>query len=186
MGDGSSAHGIVVVLGLLTQRSIDEQSHLPGDESPPGRLGIGPAHGAHRHPQPVGQVPARGHLPDTPLGPVRAGPGQAVGQQAAVAAHTDSGQGHRAVGGEELHNNHHAYRQSARLSNKWWEIDLGWAYIRLLEMTGLARVNRTAPKTDFVPTKPAVDVDTVKALLRNRFHVLKLYGSQVIRPVLKM
>jgi stearoyl-CoA desaturase (delta-9 desaturase) len=90
------------------------------------------------------------------------------------------------VGGEELHNNHHAYRQSARLSNKWWEIDLGWAYIRLLEMIGLASVNRTAPKTGFVPAKRAVDVDTVKAVLRNRFHVLKLYGSQVIRPVLKM
>jgi stearoyl-CoA desaturase (delta-9 desaturase) len=90
------------------------------------------------------------------------------------------------VGGEELHNNHHAYRQSARLSNKWWEIDLGWIYIRSLELIGLASVNRTAPKTDFVPTKRAVDLDTVKALLRNRFHVLKLYGSQVIRPVLKM
>ena len=90
------------------------------------------------------------------------------------------------VGGEELHNNHHAYRQSARLSNKWWEIDLGWFYIRLLEAVGLASVNRTAPKTDFVPTKRTVDLDTVKALLRNRFHVLKLYGSQVIRPVLKM
>lgn len=90
------------------------------------------------------------------------------------------------VGGEELHNNHHAYRQSARLSNKWWEIDLGWVYIRLLEMIGLASVNRTAPKTGFVPTKRSVDLDTVKALLRNRFHVMKLYGSQVVRPVLKM
>ena len=90
------------------------------------------------------------------------------------------------VGGEELHNNHHAYRQSARLSNKWWEIDLGWFYIRSLELIGLANVNRTAPKTDFVPTKRAVDLDTVKALLRNRFHVLKLYGSKVIRPTLKM
>ncbi len=90
------------------------------------------------------------------------------------------------VGGEELHNNHHAYRQSARLSNKWWEIDLGWAYIRLLESVGLASVKRSAPATEFLPAKNAVDSETVAAVLRNRFHVLKLYGAQVIRPVLSV
>jgi stearoyl-CoA desaturase (delta-9 desaturase) len=90
------------------------------------------------------------------------------------------------VGGEELHNNHHAYRQSARLSNKWWEFDLGWLYIRLLETVGLASVKRTAPTTGFQPSKSVVDLETVTALLRNRFHVLKLYSAQVIRPVLKM
>jgi len=90
------------------------------------------------------------------------------------------------IGGEELHNNHHAYRQSARLSNKWWEIDLGWIYIRLLEKLGLADVKRAAPKTEFRPAKNAVDFETVTALLRNRFHVLKLYGSKVIKPVLRV
>ena len=90
------------------------------------------------------------------------------------------------VGGEELHNNHHAYRQSAKLSNKWWEIDLGWIYIRLLEMVGLASVKRSAPTTEFLPAKSAVDSETVAAVLRNRFHVLKLYGARVIRPVLKL
>ena len=90
------------------------------------------------------------------------------------------------VGGEELHNNHHAYRQSARLSNKWWEIDLGWIYIRLLEMIGLASVKRAAPATEFLPEKKTVDSDTAAAVIRNRFHVLKLYGAQVIRPVLKL
>ena len=90
------------------------------------------------------------------------------------------------IGGEELHNNHHAYRQSAKLSNKWWEIDLGWIYIRLLEKVGLASVKRAAPRTEFRAAKSSVDLETVSALLRNRFHVLKLYGSQVIRPVLKV
>ena len=90
------------------------------------------------------------------------------------------------VGGEELHNNHHAYRQSAKLSNKWWEIDLGWIYIRALEIVGLASVKRSAPKTEFLPAKKTVDNETVAAVLRNRFHVLKLYGAQVIRPVLKV
>jgi len=90
------------------------------------------------------------------------------------------------VGGEELHNNHHAYRQSAKLSNKWWEIDLGWFYIRLLEIVGLASVKRSAPTTEFLPAKNTVDSETVAAVIRNRFHVLKLYGAQVIRPVLKL
>ncbi len=90
------------------------------------------------------------------------------------------------VGGEELHNNHHAYRQSARLSNKWWEIDLGWIYIRLLEIVGLASVKRSSPTTEFLPAKNVVDSETVAAVLRNRFHVLKLYGADVIRPVLNV
>lgn len=90
------------------------------------------------------------------------------------------------IGGEELHNNHHAYRQSARFSNKSWEFDVGWLYIRFLEFVGLARVKRAAPTTEFRATKDAVDLDTVKAVLRNRFHVLKVYGTQVIRPVLKV
>ena len=90
------------------------------------------------------------------------------------------------VGGEELHNNHHAYRQSAKLSNRWWEIDLGWIYIRLLEIVGLASVKRSAPRTEFLPAKHTVDNETVAAVIRNRFHVLKLYGAQVIRPVLNV
>jgi len=44
------------------------------------------------------------------------------------------------IGGEELHNNHHTYATSAKLSSKWYEIDIGWAYIRALEMLGLAKV----------------------------------------------
>jgi stearoyl-CoA desaturase (delta-9 desaturase) len=89
------------------------------------------------------------------------------------------------IGGEELHNNHHAYRQSARLSNKVWEFDVGWLYIRLLERAGLARVQRAAPKTVFLPSKSSVDLDTLQAVIRNRFHVLRLYTTRVIRPVLR-
>jgi stearoyl-CoA desaturase (delta-9 desaturase) len=88
------------------------------------------------------------------------------------------------IGGEELHNNHHAYGSSAKLSNKWWEFDLGWAYIRLLEMLRLAKVTRRAPKlrrnTDHI-----IDIETVRAVVSNRFHVLKLYGRRVTRPVLQ-
>lgn len=42
------------------------------------------------------------------------------------------------IGGEELHNNHHWVETSAKLSFQWYEFDIGWLYIRLLEMAGLA------------------------------------------------
>jgi stearoyl-CoA desaturase (delta-9 desaturase) len=90
------------------------------------------------------------------------------------------------IGGEELHNNHHAYAASARLSNKWWEFDIGWLYIRVLEILGLASVRRTAPRTAFEPhAQRGIDIDTLKAVVTNRFHILKLYGKQVVAPVLR-
>ncbi|WP_235044532.1 DesA family fatty acid desaturase [Methylohalobius crimeensis] len=90
------------------------------------------------------------------------------------------------IGGEELHNNHHAYPSSAKLSNKWWEFDLGWLYIRLLALIRLARVKRVAPRIQIQPHRRAtLDGDTVQALMRNRFHVLTLYARTVVLPVLK-
>lgn len=90
------------------------------------------------------------------------------------------------IGGEELHNNHHAYAASARLSNKWWEFDIGWLYIRVLEILGLADVRRTAPRTAFEPhAQRGIDLETLKAVVTNRFHILKLYGKQVVAPVLR-
>ncbi len=89
------------------------------------------------------------------------------------------------IGGEELHNNHHAYAQSARLSNKWWEFDVGWMYIRLLSWAGLADVRSAAPKTYISVDKVSPDLDTVRAIVRNRFHVLTLYSRTVIMPVLR-
>ncbi|HEX6999030.1 MAG TPA: fatty acid desaturase [Gammaproteobacteria bacterium] len=89
------------------------------------------------------------------------------------------------IGGEELHNNHHAYQYSARLSNKWWELDVGWLYIRILEALRLATVKRQAPRTMFASDKKGVDIETVQAIIAGRFHVLKLYGRRVIGPVLR-
>ncbi len=89
------------------------------------------------------------------------------------------------IGGEEMHNNHHAYGVSAKFSNKWWEFDVGWLYIRLLELLGLAEVRRVAPKTSFADDRPAVDTELLSAIVANRFHVLKLYGSRVVRPVFR-
>jgi stearoyl-CoA desaturase (Delta-9 desaturase) len=89
------------------------------------------------------------------------------------------------VGGEELHNNHHAYSSSAKFSSKWWELDMGWMYICLLERIGLARVKKVAPKLVIGPTKPMVDMETLRAVLTHRFLVTSRYGKEVLAPVLR-
>ncbi len=83
------------------------------------------------------------------------------------------------VGGEELHNNHHAYATSAKLSNEWWEIDIGWLYIRLLESLGLAKVRRVAPKLRFDPTKRHCDAGTLQAIVTHRYAVLARFARSL-------
>ncbi|SEM93290.1 DesA family fatty acid desaturase [Nitrosomonas marina] len=83
------------------------------------------------------------------------------------------------IGGEELHNNHHAYATSARLSNKWYEFDIGWLYIRLLEMMGLAKVKKVAPKLRFNREKTQCDLDTLQAVISHRYEVLAKYSKSL-------
>ena len=80
------------------------------------------------------------------------------------------------IGGEELHNNHHAYASSARLSSKWYEFDIGWMYIRLMQMSRLARVKKIAPKVKFDWAKTRCDLDTLQAVITHRFDVMGKYG----------
>jgi stearoyl-CoA desaturase (delta-9 desaturase) len=88
------------------------------------------------------------------------------------------------IGGEELHNNHHAYATSAKFSTKWWECDLGWFVIRTLQLLGLAKPKRTVPKPKILPMKTQVDIDTLKAIITYRFQVLSRYTCDVILPLL--
>jgi len=85
------------------------------------------------------------------------------------------------IGGEELHNNHHAYPTSAKLSMKWYEFDIGWFYIRLLEAVGLARVKHTAPVPRLAAAKAAVDTQTLQAIIACRYAVLAQYGRTLRR-----
>ena len=79
------------------------------------------------------------------------------------------------IGGEELHNNHHAFATSAKLSNKWYEFDIGWLYIRLMEMLGLARVKKVAPIPRLGALRPAIDLDMLQAVVTHRYDVLARY-----------
>jgi stearoyl-CoA desaturase (delta-9 desaturase) len=85
------------------------------------------------------------------------------------------------IGGEELHNNHHAFPTSAKLSNKWYEFDLGWGYIRVLEALGLARVKHVAPTPRFTAPKPTADVGTLQAVIANRYDILAQYAKSLQR-----
>ncbi|HYG55588.1 MAG TPA: fatty acid desaturase [Burkholderiales bacterium] len=86
------------------------------------------------------------------------------------------------IGGEELHNNHHAFATSAKLSSKWYEFDIGWLYIRTLEALGLATVKKLAPKPRFsLMPKPAADFETLHAVIANRHDVLSRYGASLKR-----
>ncbi|MDP1602253.1 MAG: fatty acid desaturase [Legionella sp.] len=89
------------------------------------------------------------------------------------------------IGGEELHNNHHTYASSAKLSVKWWEFDIGWFYIKLLSLLKLAKVKKISPKLTLSKDKLSVDLDSVSAVIRNRFQVMACYYKDVILPVLK-
>ncbi len=89
------------------------------------------------------------------------------------------------IGGEELHNNHHAYPSSARFALRRFEFDAGWFYLRLLGRFGLARVKRVAPRPVIDPDKKAIDIETVKAVVMSRMHVLETYARRVMLPVHK-
>lgn len=87
------------------------------------------------------------------------------------------------VGGEELHNNHHAFASSARFSMRWWEFDIGWMYIQVLSALGLARVKKVAPRPILDPAKQTPDLDTVSAVISNRFHLMSQYARTVLGSV---
>ncbi|MEZ5598670.1 MAG: transposase [Pseudomonadales bacterium] len=86
------------------------------------------------------------------------------------------------IGGEELHNNHHTYPNAAKLSVKPWEFDIGWFWIRLFSMLGLARVKSRGPIAVKVEGKSSLDLDTAWAILNDRFRVMARYAEYVIAP----
>jgi stearoyl-CoA desaturase (delta-9 desaturase) len=87
------------------------------------------------------------------------------------------------IGGEELHNNHHTYPTSAKLSVKPYEFDIGWLYIRSLEILGLATVRKTPPQLRLGAIKPVADGKTLEALIANRYEVMAQYAQTLRQAV---
>ena len=80
------------------------------------------------------------------------------------------------IGGEELHNNHHTFATSAKLSNKWYEFDIGWFYIQMMSAVGLAKVKKTPPKPVLSDLRPA-DQNTLEAIIANRYEIMARYSK---------
>ena len=87
------------------------------------------------------------------------------------------------IGGEELHNNHHTYPTSAKLSVKPYEFDIGWLYIRSMEIVGLAKVRKTPPRLELGNVKPVADGKTLEAIIANRYEVMAKYAAEMRRAV---
>ena len=87
------------------------------------------------------------------------------------------------IGGEELHNNHHTYPTSAKFSVKPYEFDIGWMYIRGMEMLGLAKARKTPPKLELGAIKPVADGKTLEAIIANRYEVMAKYATEMRHAV---
>ena len=83
------------------------------------------------------------------------------------------------IGGEELHNNHHTYPTSAKLSVKPFEFDIGWGYIRILQALGLAQVRKTPPKLELGAVAVQADSRTLEAIIANRYEVMAKYATEL-------
>jgi len=88
------------------------------------------------------------------------------------------------IGGEELHNNHHTYPTSAKLSVKPYEFDIGWLYISVMQKLGLASVKKTPPRLAYGDIRPVADEKTLEALIANRYEVMASYARN-LRGVLQ-
>ena len=80
------------------------------------------------------------------------------------------------IGGEELHNNHHAFGSSAKLSSKWYEFDIGWMYIRILQMLGLATVRKVALAPKLTTPRPQIDAAMLQAVITYRYDLMQAYA----------
>ena len=83
------------------------------------------------------------------------------------------------IGGEELHNNHHAFASSAKLSSKWYEFDIGWFYIKLLSFLNLATVKKVAPKASLSKEINKYNNDLLNAIITNRYDVINRFRKAI-------
>lgn len=83
------------------------------------------------------------------------------------------------IGGEELHNNHHTFGTSAKLSYKWFEFDIGWMYIRIMEILGLAKVRKVAPRLAQSASSTQLDLDHLQAIIANRYAIAARYAREL-------
>ena len=90
------------------------------------------------------------------------------------------------IGGEELHNNHHAFPSSAKFALRRFEVDIGWTVVWTLQKLRLAKVLRVAPQLNVRPNISVPDADTLHAVMVHRWQVATDYFKTVLKPQLKL
>ena len=89
------------------------------------------------------------------------------------------------IGGEELHNNHHAFPSSCKFSHKKGEYDWGWYAIKFLNKLKLAKIKKTVPELESRTTTAVVDIESLKAMLTHKVNLLQVYVKDVIKPAIQ-
>jgi len=90
------------------------------------------------------------------------------------------------IGGEELHNNHHAFPTAAKFSLKPWEFDIGWLYIKIFSVLGQIKVKRLAVKTIVSTQSDCLNSEIGYDLLKSKLTVITNYTSEVLKPIMKL
>lgn len=90
------------------------------------------------------------------------------------------------IGGEEMHNNHHTYPNSAKFSQQPWEFDIGWCWIRFFQLFGLAKPLSRGPVVEKISGKTTIDIDTAWGVLNDRFRVMARYAENVVAPLVEL
>ena len=90
------------------------------------------------------------------------------------------------IGGEELHNNHHTFATSPKLSSKWYEFDIGWMYIRLLSFVGLAKPRALPAEMLLDPARDQIDADTVEAVISYKYELIAVLSKTFKRDLRKI
>jgi stearoyl-CoA desaturase (delta-9 desaturase) len=88
------------------------------------------------------------------------------------------------IGGEELHNNHHAFASSAKFSVRSDEFDIGWMYIRILEFFGLAKVKRLPTRLLEVESDANITRTTVETIMKGKCEFIRMFREQVLERLL--
>ena len=86
------------------------------------------------------------------------------------------------IGGEELHNNHHAYPTAAKFSLRPWEFDIGWMYIKIFGAIGLCKVKRIAPMPIIQKNENTDSKLIAQSLLQSKLAVITDYTQKVLKP----
>ncbi len=89
------------------------------------------------------------------------------------------------IGGEELHNNHHAYPTAAKFSLRPWEFDIGWMYIKIFGYLGLCKVKRLAPMPIIKDKESSCSKEIAMSLLQSKLVVITDFTHKVMKPIYK-